>query len=159
MKRSGFKPTKPTKPASRMDGYTVRPRAVAVAAASAVSRMVVPIPKAEKARPGKRTPTIEERAWMDAITTIGCIACLMEGRPGVPGAVHHLLRGGRRIGHLHSICLCDPGHHQGGQTLGVISRHPWKARFEARYGTEAALLARSKALIGATHTANESEPA
>lgn len=107
-----------------------------------------PIPKPEPVRPGKRTPTVEERRWMDAITDMGCIVCWIDGFRGVPGAVHHLLRGGRRIGHLHSICLCDPGHHQGGAPMGLVSRHPWKARFEAKYGTEASLLDLSRELVG-----------
>jgi hypothetical protein len=55
-----------------------------------------------------------ERAWMDAITQLGCIVCFVfENAPGTPGCPHHLLTdGGRRIGHLDTICLCDPGHHQ-----------------------------------------------
>ena len=110
----------------------------------------VSIPKEEAARKGKRTPTKEERAWMDAITALGCIACLIEGRERVPGAVHHILRGGHRIGHLHTICLCDPGHHQNGQPMGLISRHPWKAQFEARYGTEAELLDLTKKIVSKT---------
>lgn len=109
-----------------------------------------PIPKAEKAKPGKRTPNAEERAWMDAIVRFGCIACWLDGLGFRPCAVHHLLRGGRRIGHLFTIGLCDPGHHQNGQQLGMVSRHPWKARFEAKYGTEAELLARLRAEIGTT---------
>ena len=145
MKRSGFKPKgREVRPATQST-YTPRPRAVAVFDGKA--SMSAPVPKLEKAKPGKRTPTLEEAAWMDAITTIGCIACLLEGRSGVPGAVHHLLRGGQRIGHLFSICLCDPGHHQNGQARGLISRHPWKARFEARYGSEPLLLAKSRELV------------
>lgn len=108
------------------------------------------IEKPQPCRPGKRAPTVLERQWMARITAFGCIACYLDGNPGRRGAVHHLLRGGRRIGHLHSICLCDPGHHQGGQPQGMVSRHPWKQRFEARYGTEAVLLERTKALIGWT---------
>lgn len=89
-----------------------------------------------------------ERAWMDAITQIGCIVCLVfERAPGTPGAVHHLLRGGRRIGHLDSICLCDPGHHQRSPIAAKISRHPDKARFEQAYGTEAALLEKSRRIV------------
>jgi hypothetical protein len=126
--------------------YTPRPRAPAVAVAGP-ARATVAVPKLPKTKPGKRAPTVEEAAWMDFITSIGCIACLIDGHPGTPGAVHHILRGGRRIGHLHSICLCDPGHHQNG--TDKISRHPWKARFEAKYGTEAELLAMSQKLKGA----------
>lgn len=106
------------------------------------------VPKPEALKPGKRTPTVAEKRWMDAITAIGCIACRIDGRPGVPGAVHHLLRGGFRIGHLHTICLCDPGHHKDGGPMGLVSRHPWKARFEARYGTEEELLELSRRLVG-----------
>lgn len=109
---------------------------------------VVAVPKPEALKPGKRTPTVAEKRWMDAITAIGCIACRIDGRPGVPGAVHHLLRGGLRIGHLHTICLCDPGHHKDGGPMGLVSRHPWKARFEARYGTEEELLELSRRLVG-----------
>lgn len=86
---------------------------------------------------------------MDAITQLGCVACFMDGFPYTPGAVHHLLRGGRRIGHLFTICLCDPGHHQNGAAAGKISRHPWKARFEDRYGTEEQLLAMTRAAVDA----------
>jgi hypothetical protein len=146
LKRSTFKPKlPPPRPAKQMDGYTIKPRAPAVAMVGP-ARACVPIPKPEKARPGKRTPTVEERAWMDFITSVGCIACLLDGHPGVPGAVHHILRGGRRIGHLHTINLCQPGHHMDGQQRGMVSRHPFKARFEARYGTEAELLARMQAM-------------
>lgn len=131
------------KTAKQME-YTPRPRTAAVAVAGP-ARAVVAIPKATKAKAGKRTPTAEEREWMDFITSVGCIACLIDGHPGTPGAVHHILCGGRRLGHLHSICLCQPGHHMDGGP-DKISRHPWKARFEARYGTEAELLARTKAI-------------
>lgn len=92
--------------------------------------------------------TKAERAWMDAITQIGCIVCwLFENAPGTPGAVHHLKDGGRRISHLDTICLCDPGHHQNSPTPAKISRHPDKARFEQAYGTEESLLARSRLLV------------
>jgi hypothetical protein len=103
------------------------------------------VPKAEKAKPGKRTPNTAECAWMDWIVTYGCIACRMDGRGVRPAAVHHILRGGQRIGHLFTIPLCDPGHHQNGAQFGMVSRHPWKARFELRYGSEEHLLAQLRA--------------
>ena len=100
----------------------------------------VVVPKGPEAKPGKRAPTRDERAWMDAIVRFGCIACWMEGRRGVPAAVHHILRGTVRMGHKFTLPLCDPGHHQNGAQFGMVSRHPWKARFEATYGDEWALL-------------------
>jgi hypothetical protein len=87
---------------------------------------------------------------MASITDFGCIACYLDGHPNTPGAVHHLLRGGLRLGHLFSICLCDPGHHQNGAVKGVVSRHPDKAAFERRYGNEADLLELMRRLVGAS---------
>lgn len=84
--------------------------------------------------------TRAERSWMDWIVQYGCIACRLDGHAPRPTAVHHLVYGGRRVGHLSTIPLCDPGHHQNGQQFGLISRHPWKAQFEAKYGTEEELL-------------------
>lgn len=77
---------------------------------------------------------------MDWIVSYGCVACRLDGLGFRQPAVHHILRGGRRIGHLHTLPLCDPGHHQGGQQFGMVSRHPWKTRFEQRYGSEDFLL-------------------
>lgn len=97
-------------------------------------------PKGEKAKPGKRAPNADERRWMDFIVAHGCICCRLDGHHLRPTAVHHILRGGVRMGHLHTLGLCDPGHHQNGQQFGMVSRHPDKARFEQRYGTEQHLL-------------------
>lgn len=101
-------------------------------------------PKSPKAKPGKGTPNKAEAEWMSRITRLGCIACLIDGHPGTPGAVHHIVEGNRRLGHLFTIALCQPGHHMDGQSAGKISRHPFKARFEKQYGTESELLARTK---------------
>lgn len=92
--------------------------------------------------------TKAESEWMDAICEIGCIACWVMGVSGTPGVPHHLLSGGRRIGHLSTICLCDPGHHQYPQAGSKkIARHPTKAQFEKAYGTEASLLERTRELV------------
>lgn len=82
--------------------------------------------------------TKEEEAWVSAVVSLGCIVCLITNRGYVPGALHHFLSGGRRRGHLWSICLCDPGHHKNADPrYGEISRHPGDgAAFHARYGSE-----------------------
>lgn len=86
---------------------------------------------------------------MDAITRLGCIVCFLAGFPETPCIRHHLLTdGGRRIGHLFSIGLCEPGHHQyPPKESGKIARHPTKARFEAAYGSEEFLLEKSRELV------------
>ena len=85
---------------------------------------------------------------MEAITALGCIVCFLQGRGYVPAAVHHILSGGIRLGHLFTLPLCDPGHHQNAPTgCGEVSRHPNKAQFEQRYGRELDLLKRTQELV------------
>ena len=135
MKRNGFKkPERPPKVPALL-----RPLEKPVNYAR-ISANVQANHKEVKARKGKRAPTVAEREWMDAIVEFGCVACWLDGHESRPPCVHHILRGGHRIGHLFTLPLCDPGHHQGGQPLGLISRHPDKTIFEARYGTEMYLL-------------------
>ncbi len=111
-----------------------------------VGDVVAAVPKGEKAKPGKRAPTIEEADWMRRISALGCIACILDGQAPRPTAVHHILRGGQRMGHLFTIPLCQPGHHMDGGNIGIVSRHPFKARFEKRYGSELDLLRRVQVL-------------
>lgn len=88
-----------------------------------------------------------EEQWVDAIVQLGCIACYLQGFPGTPAEVHHILDGGRRIGHLDTLPLCSPGHHRNGDGVRKISRHPFKARFEQAYATEETLLQITRALV------------
>jgi Recombination enhancement, RecA-dependent nuclease len=84
--------------------------------------------------------TNAERRWMDAITQLGCIVCLMTGRGPTPAEPHHMLRGGRRMGHLFTIPLCPIHHRSGRDDEEVTSRDQCQRRFEARYGSEQSLL-------------------
>ena len=46
--------------------------------------------------------TKADNAWLEKITALGCIACLVQGTPGTPGEVHHLRVGqgrGQRADH------------------------------------------------------------
>lgn len=94
-------------------------------------------------------PTAEEQKWIDAIMSFGCVACHLDGFPGMPAAVHHITEGYRRLGHRWTLPLCDPGHHQNGGPIGRISLHPGKSRqFILVYGTELELLARLERRLG-----------
>lgn len=108
-------------------------------------------PKGVKARPGKRSRTREEDRWLSAIVNYGCIACRIDGHEPRPTVPHHILRGGLRMGHLFTIPLCDTpegGHHQNGSAIGLVSRHPYKAQFEVKYGRELDILAQLKVRLG-----------
>lgn len=91
--------------------------------------------------------TKSEQKWCDSVRQLGCIVCRNEGRGYVPCSVHHILSGGRRIGHHHVIGLC-PTHHQSGLNNDqFVSRHPFRRAFEKRYGTEDELLAQTRELV------------
>ena len=94
-----------------------------------------------------------EKGWMAAVADLGCIVCKNEGYGFVPCCVHHLLSGGRRIGHLKTIGLCPSHHASGVKTAEFCSRHPWAREFEKRYGTEENLLKQTQGLI------NDTDPA
>lgn len=134
LKRSGFK-----KPQLERIKQNYARLTVPVHSAR-ISGDVVACPKGEKAKPGKPAPTVAEREWLDAIVAYGCIACRLDGNGIVQPCVHHILRGGRRMGHLFTLPIC-PGHHQDGYGApGMIARHPFKKRFEQKYGLEETLL-------------------
>lgn len=139
LRRAPFRSKQPERrPCTQWDGPMPTARSVAIRVADTRAHLVVPIEKPVKARPGKRTPTKAETEWMDKIVAYGCIACRLDGFGQRPAAVHHMLRGGRRIGHLFTLPLCPDHHVDSGN--GFIARHPFKARFEKRYGAEAFLL-------------------
>lgn len=105
--------------------------------------------RGKRMRQGKVAPNALEQAWMDRVASAGCIVCWLFHRARRPAEVHHLLSGGRRMGHLYSIPLCVD-HHRGGSKDGpFISRHPYKARFEAAYAPELELLDAARSLLGA----------
>lgn len=80
---------------------------------------------------------------MERVSQLPCLACYKDGMYS-PAEIHHVLDGGRRRGHKYVIPLCFPHHRGGFDGTGVesiVSRHPYKNRFEERYGTEDDLLA------------------
>jgi hypothetical protein len=86
------------------------------------------------------TPTAAEKHWMDFLQDFGCCVCRRQGRGFVPTEIHHIVSGNRRLGHLKTLSLCYHHHRAAPAGSGEISRHPYKARFEAAYGTEDELL-------------------
>jgi hypothetical protein len=94
-----------------------------------------------------KSPTKLEREWMDRAQAFGCVACWLDGDRR-HAAIHHICQGYRRLGHLYTIPLCDPGHHKDGRSMGFISVHEAKRSFVARYGTELELLARLQVELG-----------
>lgn len=94
-----------------------------------------------------RTPTAEEKRWMDDVQSLGCIVCRKEGKGQTPAEIHHI-DGKTKVGaHFHIIPLCYFHHREGSATSLYISRHPYKRRFEERYGSELDLMFEVELLV------------
>lgn len=94
--------------------------------------------------------TKADNEWMDAIHSIGCIACIVQGTPGTPSETHHFRDGqgsGQRSDHQESIPLC-PAHHRGTDHPRTPSIHMAKRAFIERFGTEQELLERTRQELG-----------
>ena len=87
-----------------------------------------------------RTPTKAEKQLHDRIASLGCIACLLDGRQNPVVSLHHIDGRTKPEAHRQVLPLCA-GHHQDGTGApGLIAVHPYKARFEERYGKQFDLL-------------------
>lgn len=83
-------------------------------------------------------PTAAEKRHMGKVAALGCVVCRNIGNGPTPALVHHCFYGaGKRDKHYLTIPLCKY-HHQDGTNGEAI--HTGHKTFEARYGTEEALL-------------------
>lgn len=87
------------------------------------------------------TPTKSQRHyWSLLCGEIGCVACMKDGIFNSHCLPHHIDGRTKPNSHWLVLPLC-PGHHQDGTGApGLIAIHPWKARFEAKYGCQMNLL-------------------
>ena len=76
---------------------------------------------------------------MDRVSQLGCIVCLKQGVGYNPCEIHHINGKTKPNAHFQVIGLCYEHHRKGGDSE-PISRHPYKNRFIAAYGTEEQLL-------------------
>jgi hypothetical protein len=127
-----------------------------VAAVQAQSRPREPKPRKPIASRGMkgRPPTADEARFMDAIAALGCIACKKDGWHNPDVSVHHIDGRTKPGAHLLVLPLCA-GHHQDGTGPNptLIAVHPYKARFEERYGSQMELLDECGNLIKTIETA------
>lgn len=95
------------------------------------------------------TPTKADKQLWDALAGLGCIACHKDGRNNPLVSIHHIDGRTKPGAHGRVLPLCGQ-HHQHDDTdpAGRIGVHPYKARFEAKYGRQADLLNECMGLIG-----------
>lgn len=97
----------------------------------------------------QRTRTPAEIDLHDRLAALGCIACLKDGTFNPHVSIHHVH--GRTAPGCHRLVLpLCAGHHQDGtgEDKTLVAVHPWKTRFEQRYGNQLALVAECMTLIG-----------
>lgn len=90
----------------------------------------------------RKQPTKAERDHMARVAALGCLIC--QG----PAEVHHVTDGpgmDQRASHYDTIPLCPRHHRTGGPGVAL---HAGEATWEARFGTQAELLARTRRLLG-----------
>ncbi len=74
-------------------------------------------------------PTKAERARLERLAGMLCVACCIYGKPTCHKVeIHHLLSGNKRRGHLFTIPLCS-WHHRGDPWTDCTARY-----MEANYG-------------------------
>lgn len=90
-----------------------------------------------------RPPTTAQKAYHDLLCrVVGCAACRIDKRLNPLVSVHHIDGRTKPNAHWLVLPLCA-GHHQDGTGIpGLIAVHPWKARFEKRYGYQRDILCR-----------------
>ena len=89
----------------------------------------------------------EDKTRFDLLSQLGCIVCARERGIFTPPEIHHI-NGRTGNGNQETIGLCYFHHREGSDCQEYTSRHPYKARFIARYGTEAELLEATNKLLG-----------
>ncbi len=96
-----------------------------------------------------RNPSAKEKAFHHDLAGLGCIACRKDGRVNPWVSIHHIDGRTKPDAHKLVLALCA-GHHQDGtgEDKSLIAVHPYKARFEARYGSQMELLEESKRMLG-----------
>ena len=94
----------------------------------------------------QRAVTPDEKAVWSKLAEMGCIACMKDGFYNPHVSIHHVDGRTKPGCHMLVLPLCGPHHQDDGS--GALAVHPWKARFEKRYGNQMDLVAECMKLIG-----------
>jgi len=89
----------------------------------------------------QRAVTATEKEYWSRLASLGCCACLKEGVFEPDVSIHHI--DGRTKPECHQLVLplCASHHQDGtGKNPHYLAVHPWKTRFEARFGTQLDLM-------------------
>jgi len=92
-------------------------------------------------RSSQRHVTAEEKALWDRMAALGCVACRKEGHINTWVSIHHIDGRTKPGCHKKVLPLCAAHHqHDDLDPMKRVGVHPYKARFENKYGTQEELL-------------------
>lgn len=96
-----------------------------------------------------RTPSKDEKEWMDSAAKLGCIVCLEFYDTYSPASIHHIDGKTKKGAHMLTIPLCARHHQVACPTGSYATRHgpgrnTGKRAFKEAYTTEDELLERAK---------------
>lgn len=120
--------------------------ALAQASHQAIARKIKPA----KLKSSQRAVSADEKAyWSRLASEVGCVACMRDGNFNPHVSIHHIDGRTKPGCHMRVLPLCA-GHHQDGtgEDKTLVAVHPWKARFEARYGPQGELQLRCDMRLG-----------
>jgi hypothetical protein len=133
---------KSAKKGQKRSGFSQAPTGILSLQAHQRTRKAAPARKSTMKTKQRAVSADEKVLWDRLATEIGCVACMLDHRRNTYVSIHHT--DGRTKPGCHKLVLplCAP-HHQQDDTdpLQRIAVHPNKARFEARYGSQAELMA------------------
>lgn len=145
MKRSELKRTTPLRASSSIAKVAKPPKMNSVTIGT---KKAAPAPRAKLKTKQRAVSALEKSLWSD-LAEIGCIACMKEGIYEPDVSIHHI--DGRTKPDCHKLVLplCASHHQEGtGKNPHYIAVHPWKNRFEDRFGLQIELLTCCMKLIG-----------
>lgn len=97
--------------------------------------------------------TKAEREHLNAVASLGCCVCYLQGNEDTPAEIHHIRDGqgiSQRAHYTETIGLCPIHHRLGDGTAKTgyqIGYHMNPTEFEARYRTERDLLTQVLGMI------------
>lgn len=83
--------------------------------------------------------------WDDLANIVGCIACRKDGIINHYVSIHHIDGRTKKGAHMNVLPLCAAHHQTGGEEAPSV--HPFKRRFEDKYGKQADLLKECMSII------------
>ena len=87
---------------------------------------------------GKTITHAQKAYWNNLCSHVGCIACCQEGNFNDYVSIHHVDGRTKPNAHWLVLPLCASHHQDNGLAIAV---HPYKKRFEQKYGNQYQLIA------------------